>query len=58
MQLIGKSKIGKLSAKKDEIYAQSDCCQSLPINSVESRVYETERDGKLASLLATERDVR
>ena len=53
MEFVGKSKIGKLSAKKDKIYAQVRLPPKLADTIGEAvEVYKTERGGKRAFLRA------
>ena len=58
MRFVGKSKIGRLSAKKGKIYAQI----RLPSHLIDTigeiaDVYETERNGKRAFLLVTDQSM-
>jgi hypothetical protein len=58
MQYIGKSKIGKLSAKKGKIYAQIRLPSQLAYTIGEiADIFETERNGKRAFLLVTKQSV-
>jgi hypothetical protein len=58
MRFVGKSKIGRLSAKKGKIYAQMRLPASLTDTIGEiADVFETERHGKSAFLLVTKQNV-
>jgi len=59
MRFIGKSKVGRLSAKKGKIYPQIRLSTQLAdaIGEI-ANVFETERNGKRAFLLVTDKSVQ
>ena len=58
MQYVGTSKIGRLSAKKDKIYAQIRLPPHLTDTIGEiAKIFETEHNGKRAFLLVTNQSV-
>lgn len=59
MRYVGKSKVGRLSAKKGKIYPQIRLPPHLAdaIDEV-ADIFETERNGKRAFLIVTQQSVR
>ncbi len=58
MRFIGKSKIGKLSARKDKVYAQIRLPSQLAdMIGERADIFETEHNGKRAFLLVTDQGV-